>query len=45
MHEKPMFLALSSRKIKTMFKLYLSINYIGIGENWLHYFLNDLDKF
>jgi hypothetical protein len=40
-----MFLALSSKKIKTMFKLYLSINYIGIGENWLHYFLNDLDKF
>lgn len=45
MHEKPMFLALSSRKIKTMFKLYLSIDYIGLGENRLHYFPNDLDKF
>ena len=45
MHEKHVFLALSSRKIKTMFKLYLSINYCEIGKNVLHYFPNDLDKF
>lgn len=44
MHEKPMFLAPSSNKIKTVFKLYLSIIYGEIGENQLHYFPNDLDK-
>ena len=45
MHEKTMFLASSSIKIKWLFKLYLSINYRGIGEKRLHYFPNDLDKF
>jgi hypothetical protein len=40
-----MFLALSSKKIKAMFKLYLSINYSQISEKWFRYFPNDLDKF
>lgn len=44
MHEKPIFSAPSLSKIKTVFKLYLSTTYGEIGENQLHYFLNDLDK-